>query len=209
MVGTVVRKPETIYDEESDILRIQFEEKPSVQSVEVAESIVLDYDEEGRAVAIEIDGAGLLLRDFRARADAVFSPKRYLDIFQRLLRFGSMFDGPQSAATHVPTGLEAMLLQCERGDPEEGVAQALKFGFPEAAREELAHTLASIPPALCFQLRKQIVGYLQGDPTYRVEKKRVTLVLDNYIHSIYQSRAEDEHSSLQKVTSEALKQHVL
>ena len=100
-------------------------------------------------------------------------------------------------------------MQCERGDPEEGVAQALKFGFPEAAREELAHTLASIPPALCFPLRKQIVGYLQGDPTYRVEKKRVTLVLDNYIHSIYQSRAEDEHSSLQKVTSEALKQHVL
>ncbi len=76
-------------------------------------------------------------------------------------------------------------------------------------RSELAHTLASIPPALCFPLRKQIVGYLQSDATYRVEKKRVTLILDNYIHSIYQSRAEDEHSSLQKVTSEALKQHVL
>ena len=76
MVGAVVRKPETIYDEESDILRIQFAEKPSVQSVEVAEGIVQDYDEEGRAVAIEIDGAGLLLRDFKARADAVFSAGR-------------------------------------------------------------------------------------------------------------------------------------
>ncbi len=68
MVGAVVRKPETIYDEESDILRIQFEEKPSVQSAEVAEGIVLDYDEEGRTVAIEIDGAGLLLRDFRGQS---------------------------------------------------------------------------------------------------------------------------------------------
>ena len=209
MVDAVVRRPEIIYAEESDILRVQFEEKPSVQSVEVAEGIVLDYDEEGRAVAIEIDGAGLLLRDFRIRANAVFSSERYLDTFQKLLSFGSMFDGPQSAATRVPTGLEAMLLQCERRDPAEGVAQALKFGFPEAAQDDLAHTLFSIPPALCFPLRKQVVGYLQGDSTQKLEKKRVTLLLDTYIHSIYQSRSEDENSSLQKVMSEALKQHVL
>ena len=76
-------------------------------------------------------------------------------------------------------------------------------------RSELAHTLASIPPALCYPLRKQVVNHLQGDPTHRPEKKRATLILDNYIHSMYQSRAEDEHSSLQKVMSEALKQHVL
>ena len=68
MDNAVVQKPETIYDEEADVLRLQFEEKPSVRSVEVAEGIVLDYDEEGRVVAIEIDGAGVLLRDFRDRA---------------------------------------------------------------------------------------------------------------------------------------------
>ena len=39
MVDTVVRKPEPIYDSESDILRMQFEDKPSVRSVEVAESV--------------------------------------------------------------------------------------------------------------------------------------------------------------------------
>ena len=68
MDNAVVQKPETIYDEEADVLRLQFEEKPSVRSVEVVEGIVLDYDEEGRVVAIEIDGAGVLLRDFRDRA---------------------------------------------------------------------------------------------------------------------------------------------
>ena len=183
MVDAVVRRPEIIYAEESDILRVQFEEKPSVQSVEVAEGIVLDYDEEGRAVAIEIDGAGLLLRDFRIRANAVFSSERYLDTFQKLLSFGSMFDGPQSAATRVPTGLEAMLLQCERRDPAEGVAQALKFGFPEAAQDDLAHTLFSIPPALCFPLRKQVVGYLQGDSTQKLEKKRHAA--PRYLHPQY------------------------
>ena len=61
MDNVVVQKPETTYDEKADVLRLQFEEKPSVRSVEVAESIVLDYDEEGRVVAIEIDGAGVLL----------------------------------------------------------------------------------------------------------------------------------------------------
>ena len=68
MDNAVVQKPETTYDEGADVLRLQFEEKPSVQSVEVAEGIVLDYDEEGRVVAIEIDGAGVLLSDFRDRA---------------------------------------------------------------------------------------------------------------------------------------------
>lgn len=58
-----MRKPETIHDKESDTLRLQFDEKPSVQSVEVAEGVVLDYDEAGRVVATEIDGVSVLLRD--------------------------------------------------------------------------------------------------------------------------------------------------
>ena len=70
MVDTVVRKPETIYDKQSDILRMQFEEKPSVRSVEIAEGVVLDYDEAGRVVAIEVDGASILLRDFAKKAEA-------------------------------------------------------------------------------------------------------------------------------------------
>ena len=58
MAGAVVQKPEIIYDEESDILRLQLLEQPSVESVEVAEGVVLDYDGDGKVVAIEIDGAG-------------------------------------------------------------------------------------------------------------------------------------------------------
>ncbi len=73
MVDAVVRKPETIYDKQSDILRMQFEEKPSVRSVEVAEGVVLDYDEAGRVVAIEIDGASILLREFASKAEAALS----------------------------------------------------------------------------------------------------------------------------------------
>lgn len=73
MVDTVVRKPETIYDKESDILRMQFEEKPSVRSVEVAEGVVLDYDEAGRVVAIEVDGASVVLCDLVKKAEAALS----------------------------------------------------------------------------------------------------------------------------------------
>lgn len=73
MVDAVVRKPETIYDKESDILRMQFEEKPSVRSVEVAEGVVLDYDEAGRVVAIEVDGASVVLRDLVKKAEAALS----------------------------------------------------------------------------------------------------------------------------------------
>lgn len=73
MVDTVVQKPETIYDKQSDILRMQFEEKPSVQSVEVAEGVVLDYDDAGRVVAIEIDGASVLLREFASKTEAALS----------------------------------------------------------------------------------------------------------------------------------------
>ena len=73
MVDSVVRKPETVYDQESDILRMQFEEKPSVRSVEVAEGVVLDYDEAGRVVAIEVDGASVLLQEFASKADAALS----------------------------------------------------------------------------------------------------------------------------------------
>ena len=73
MVDAVVRKPETVYDKDSDILRMQFEEKPSVRSVEVAEGVVLDYDEAGRVVAIEVDGASVLLRDFARKAEAALS----------------------------------------------------------------------------------------------------------------------------------------
>ncbi len=73
MVDSVVRKPETVYDQESDILRMQFEKKPSVRSVEVAEGVVLDYDEAGRVVAIEVDGASVLLQEFASKADAALS----------------------------------------------------------------------------------------------------------------------------------------
>ena len=73
MVNSVVRKPETVYDKESDILRMQFEEKPSVRSVEVAEGVVLDYDEAGRVLAIEVDGASVLLQEFASKADAALS----------------------------------------------------------------------------------------------------------------------------------------
>ena len=58
MAGAVAQKPEIIYDDESDILRPQLQEKPSVESVEVAET---DYESDGTAVAIEIDGKARVL----------------------------------------------------------------------------------------------------------------------------------------------------
>lgn len=41
----------------SDMLTIQLSKRPSVESEEVTDGFVFDYDEEGRVVGIEIEGA--------------------------------------------------------------------------------------------------------------------------------------------------------
>jgi uncharacterized protein YuzE len=45
------------YFADTDSLYIDLSEKPSVESVEVSEGIVLDYDAEGGLVGIDIDNA--------------------------------------------------------------------------------------------------------------------------------------------------------
>ncbi|MEK6679180.1 MAG: DUF2283 domain-containing protein [Nitrospirota bacterium] len=45
------------YYPETDSLYIDLSEKPSAESVEVSEGIVLDYDAEGNLVGIDIDNA--------------------------------------------------------------------------------------------------------------------------------------------------------
>jgi len=46
------------YYPETDSLYIDLSEKPSVESREISEGIVLDYDAEGNLVGIDIDNAG-------------------------------------------------------------------------------------------------------------------------------------------------------
>jgi uncharacterized protein YuzE len=45
------------YYQETDSLYIDLSEKKSVESVEVSEGIVIDYDENGNIVGIDIDNA--------------------------------------------------------------------------------------------------------------------------------------------------------
>jgi uncharacterized protein YuzE len=45
------------YYPETDSLYIDLSEKPSTESREVSEGVVLDYDEAGRLVGIDIDNA--------------------------------------------------------------------------------------------------------------------------------------------------------
>ena len=44
----------TIYDAASDALYVRFAETAVVESEEVSEGVVLDYDSQGRIVAIEL-----------------------------------------------------------------------------------------------------------------------------------------------------------
>jgi len=44
----------TIYDKEDDALYVRFADAPVVESEEVAPGVVLDFDAEGRIVAIEL-----------------------------------------------------------------------------------------------------------------------------------------------------------
>ena len=44
----------TLYDAEADALYVRFSEAHVVESEEVSDSVVLDFDGEGRIVAIEV-----------------------------------------------------------------------------------------------------------------------------------------------------------
>lgn len=44
----------TTYDREADALYVRFAETPVIESEEVAEGLILDFDSEGRIVAIEL-----------------------------------------------------------------------------------------------------------------------------------------------------------
>ena len=44
----------TTYDEEADAVYVRFSEAPVVESEEVSDGVVLDFDAEGRIVAIEL-----------------------------------------------------------------------------------------------------------------------------------------------------------
>ena len=46
------------YHADTDSLYIEFSERPSVNSREISEGVVVDYDAEGRVVGIDIDYAG-------------------------------------------------------------------------------------------------------------------------------------------------------
>ena len=49
------------YYPETDSLYMDLSSKPSVDSVEVSEGVVIDYDAKGQIVCIDIDNAGLKL----------------------------------------------------------------------------------------------------------------------------------------------------
>ena len=46
------------YHADTDSLYIELSDRPSVNSREISEGVVLDYDAEGRLVGIDVDNAG-------------------------------------------------------------------------------------------------------------------------------------------------------
>jgi uncharacterized protein YuzE len=44
----------TVYDAEADALYVRFSETPVVESEEVSDGVVLDFDAQGRIVSIEL-----------------------------------------------------------------------------------------------------------------------------------------------------------
>ncbi|NTW48244.1 MAG: DUF2283 domain-containing protein [Chlorobiales bacterium] len=46
------------YYPDTDSLYIDFSAKPSTESIEVSEGVVIDYDADGQIVGIDIDNAG-------------------------------------------------------------------------------------------------------------------------------------------------------
>jgi len=59
------------YYPETDSLYIDLSEKPSSQTREVAEGVVLDFDEDGPLVGIDIDHASRVVNLTRLEADSL------------------------------------------------------------------------------------------------------------------------------------------
>lgn len=56
------------YDAATDSLYIDLAEKPSVDSQEVADGVVLDFDAQGKLVGIDIENASLIVNLSRIEA---------------------------------------------------------------------------------------------------------------------------------------------
>ena len=59
------------YYKEADSLYIDLSHRPSVESLEVAPGVVLDFDEKGHLVAIDIDNASRILDLTRLETESV------------------------------------------------------------------------------------------------------------------------------------------
>jgi len=59
------------YYSETDSLYIDFSQKSSAESIEVAEGVVLDFDESGKLVGIDIDNASKIVDLSRLEAEAL------------------------------------------------------------------------------------------------------------------------------------------
>jgi uncharacterized protein YuzE len=57
ILGQAVQTMKVNYHPETDSLYIDLSEQPSVESREISEGVVLDYDESGNLVGIDIDNA--------------------------------------------------------------------------------------------------------------------------------------------------------
>ncbi len=64
------------YYPETDSLYIDLSEKASVESQEVAQGVVLDFDERGALVGIDIDHASILLDLTKLEAESIPLPAK-------------------------------------------------------------------------------------------------------------------------------------
>jgi uncharacterized protein YuzE len=68
------------YYSETDSLYIDLSQKSSADSLEVAKGVVLDFDEDGKLVGIDIDNASQIVDLSRLEAESL--PVQNLAIFQ-------------------------------------------------------------------------------------------------------------------------------
>jgi uncharacterized protein YuzE len=55
------------YHADTDSLYVEFTERPSVESTEIAAGVVVDFDGQGRVVGIDIDNARNKVKDAEAQ----------------------------------------------------------------------------------------------------------------------------------------------
>ena len=170
-------KPLIVYDAETDTLGINFTDEPGTSAEDVADGIVLSYNDNNKPTGIEVDQAlARLLGGMRGNS---------VETFERLAEIAR-------AVGSLP--VEGALLHVQASDREGAVEEAVRLGLPDKDRNQLLQAISRVSENTSRLYQEALKEYLKSDPTEAI--KRVTLRMPTPLYSMVAALATERKESM-------------